>query len=547
MKSKMRVLALVLALILAVCALGACGSSQGGSEALASSEAAASSGSSQTAPAASSEAAAPAQSTEESGREHVTLKVFCYEWQSSENDAVAAAINDALPDWIDIEWQVCPSTEGWGAQERLLAADPSIHVFRLGASRFNQFLSQEYLADLTDYVTAPDFAEKYPYLAKRTDGLWDSAKATDGRIYALPADVEVGNWYGFSIRADWLEECGLEMPKTIEDMDNILKAFKERDPSKYTLIQYPDGIGSLAECILGAYNGTANAWYINDEGKLDYYLSKPGTKDYVAKVREWYELGYLNPEFVTYDTAEIVQDMTAENAGVVAAWCTNYIQPNISLREGDPNKRFEWVVMPLEGPAGAHVYSAAPVYSWFGCNINSTPDEIEAFLTVVDFFSSKEGDYLASLGIEGVNYTIDGDTIQTSEEHAYSRQFTTLCWDAEYLADKMTGTEYIDRQRIDNGEAMFMNPERQKCNVFDADCGLLYDYSTGENLYSDSNTAASTYISEFVYNMIVGNISLDEWDKYVQGAYDIGVAQMVKERNEQWAKYGSPGMWSPEG
>lgn len=536
MKTK-KVLAMLLALIL-VFSLVACSAKEEPS--------AAQSGQTSSETTAETSTDTSAEAPVEETREKITLKIFCYEWQSSENEVVAAAIEDALPQWIDIEWVICPSTEGWGAQERLLAADPTINSFYLGASRFNTFLANGYLADLTDYVTAPDFAEKYPNLAARTDGLWDSATSTDGRIYAIPSYTEVGNWYGISIRADWLEEAGLEKPTTIEELDNVLKVFKERDPSKYPLLQYPGGIGSLAQCILGAYNGTATAWWINEDGQLDHYINKPGTKDYVAKLKEWYDLGYLNPEFVTFDTAEITQAMTVGDAGVVAAWCTNYINPNIALREQDPNARFEWCVMPLAGPEGAHVYSSSPVYGWYGANVNMTPEEIEAWLTVLDFFSSEEGTYLGSLGVEGRNYSVDGETIQTSEEHAYSRQYSALTWDAAYLADKMTGTEYIDLQRIDNGEAMFMNPERQACNVFDADHGLLYDYSTGDNMYADANTASSTYISEFVYGMIVGEISLDEWDSYVQGANDIGVAQMIKERNEQWAKYGCPVNWSPD-
>ena len=534
---KMRkILALLLALVM-MFSLAACGAKE---EAPAEEEAP----TTEEAPAAEETPAEEAPTEEE--RELVTLKIFCYEWQSSENEVVAAAIEEALPEWIDLEWVVCPSTEGWAAQERLLAADPTINSFYLGGSRFNTFLSQGYLADLTDYVTAPDFAEKYPNLAARTDGLWDSATSTDGRIYAIPAYTETGNWYGICIRADWLEEAGLEKPTTIEELDNVLKVFKERDPSKYPLIQYGSGIGSLSQCILGAYNGTATAWWINEDGQLDHYINKEGTKDYVAKLKEWYDLGYLNPEFVTFDTAEITQDMTVGNAGVVAAWCTNYINPNIALREVDPNARFEWCVMPLEGPAGAHVYSGSTVYGWYGANVNMTPEEIEAWLTVLDFFSSEEGCYLGALGVEGRNYTVDGDTVTTSEEHAYSRQYSALIWEAPYTANLLTGTEYIDVQRIDNGEAMFMNPERQTCNVFDADTGLLYDYSTGDNMYADANTAASTYISEFVYGMIVGEISLDEWDTYVQGANEIGVAQMIKERNEQWAKYGCPVMWSED-
>ena len=531
-----KILALVLALIMVVSMFAGCGKT----EAPAKTEEPAKT----ETPAASTEKKEEAKEEKPAEKEKITLKIFCYEWQSSENEVVAAAIEEALPEHIDIEWVVCPSTEGWAAQERLLAADPTINSFYLGGSRFNSFLSQGYLADLTEYVTAPDFAEKYPNLAARTEGLWDSA-TIDGKIYAIPAYVEVGNWYAISIRADWLEEAGLEKPTTVEEMDNVLKVFKERDPSKYPLIQYGSGIGSMSNILLGAYNGTATAWWINDEGKLDHYINKPGTKDYVAKMKEWYDLGYLNPEFVTFDTAEITQDMTVGNAGVVAAWCTNYINPNIALREQDPNARFEWCIMPLEGPAGAHVYSSSPVYGWYGANVNMTPEEIEAWLTTIDFFSGEEGCYLGALGVEGRNYTVDGDIVTSSEEHAYSRQYSALIWEAPYTANLLTGTEYIDQQRIDNGEAMFMNPERQTCNVFDADHGLLYDYSTGENMYADANTASSTYISEFVYGMIIGEISLDEWDTYVQGANEIGVAQMIKERNEQWAKYGCPVNWSP--
>ena len=84
---------------------------------------------------------------------------------------------------------------------------------------------------------------------------------------------------------------------------------------------------------------------------------------------------------------------------------------------------------------------------------------------------------------------------------------------------------------------LLYSDEKMEHMVFSPDNNLIYDYSTGENQYSNLSTVASTYLQEMIVGMIVGDMSLDDWDAKIAELETIALNQMVKERNEQWAKF----------
>lgn len=60
------------------------------------------------------------------------------------------------------------------------------------------------------------------------------AKESDGKTYVVPqiwpeSPVNIGT--GFFIRLEWMEELGLEMPKTVEELYDVLVAFRDNDPA----------------------------------------------------------------------------------------------------------------------------------------------------------------------------------------------------------------------------------------------------------------------------------------------------------------------------
>ena len=86
---------------------------------------------------------------------------------------------------------------------------------------------------------------------------------------------------------------------------------------------------------------------------------------------------------------------------------------------------------------------------------------------------------------------------------------------------------------------VFFTDERLKQIYFEPDTGLVYDYSTGENQYNELNTTATTFIRELMIDIITGRESINNWDAKIAELEKIALNQMVKERNEQWAKYGN--------
>ncbi len=94
--------------------------------------------------------------------------------------------------------------------------------------------------DLVNYggqnkiIALDDLVEQYGYYSKQLLDKYDHAKgamtAADGHIYALPR-FENNAWtpYAPGINSDWLKNVGKEMPTTLEELYDVLKAFKEQD------------------------------------------------------------------------------------------------------------------------------------------------------------------------------------------------------------------------------------------------------------------------------------------------------------------------------
>ena len=470
--------------------------------------------------------------------EGAKIKAICYEQDSKDNDLVRETINEKLG--FEIEWLVCPASEGWAAQDRLLAADPTIDMFYLGTARMSEYLSKGYLMDITAYTDD----ERLPNIKEYSSPRLPGTAAPDGNYYGFPipgyGSYGSTNGYGLAIRQDWLKEANLEMPKTIDDLDKILAAFKEKNPSKYPLIE-EDGAngGSTSIVFARSFSESGMGWWIDesDGGKLKHWIQNPDYKKFVEKKKEWYDKGYLHPEFVTVGKDGPTQLMAASEVGVVAAWCTNPINPNVALMEEDPEARFDYIKGTLTGPAGGGLLGSAAANTFLGINVNSKyPD---ACAKAFDFFLTEEGTRLGAWGVEGTNYTTEGDTVNRAQgDHVYNNQYnpyTNQMWTTKY----QTGAHYTDTQYV-NWYNVFFSPERLEQVFFEPDCGLIYNYASGDNQYNELNTVANTYISEMIINMVTGKESLDNWDAKIAELEQIALNQMVKERNEQWESYGKP-------
>mgnify|MGYP000955465964 FL=1 len=137
----------------------------------------------------------------------------------------------------------------------------------------------------------------------------------DGNIYGFPSysdqiyDRWSGRWY---INKKWLDTLSLDIPKTTDDMYNILKAFKEQDPNRNNKEDEIPLIGSKSrsdqfpqKIIMNAfiYDDGNDRWLV-DNGKLDVAYNKEGWREGLRYMRKLCKESLFSPLTFSQDAAQ---------------------------------------------------------------------------------------------------------------------------------------------------------------------------------------------------------------------------------------------------
>lgn len=178
----------------------------------------------------------------------------------------------------------------------------------------------------------------------------------DGVLYAIG-----GGSYAYEhiltwVRQDWLEACELEMPKTVDDIANIVRTFQEKKPGGQETLGIPvtynnpiQGYNGSFELstVLYSTGGAPRQWVRGEDGEVVYGSILPGMKEGLAVLADWYEQGIIDKQFVTRTAAGTVEALVA--GGQVglwfAPWWTGYQVNDLSANE--PDAKLACVPAPL--------------------------------------------------------------------------------------------------------------------------------------------------------------------------------------------------------
>ncbi|OMD42311.1 hypothetical protein BSK56_25795 [Paenibacillus borealis] len=151
----------------------------------------------------------------------------------------------------------------------------------------------------------------------------------DGKVYGMPIAPNLTEGQVMLIRQDWLDKLNLKAPTTLDEFEKVIAAFTNDDPDgngkqdTYGFDfsgkdSYNTGWVSDSVMIFSAYTGKhlPGQWY-SEDGKLTYGSVSEGTKDALAKLRDWYSKGYLNKELATQGAWDALADFTEGKAGII--------------------------------------------------------------------------------------------------------------------------------------------------------------------------------------------------------------------------------------
>ena len=278
---------------------------------------------------------------------------------------------------ISIDWTTM--SESLGEQVNIRIAGDELPDAFMGVGFSNYDISR-YGDDGTFIDLTPYLTEEYmPNLSKILEENPDIRSAItmdDGYIYGLPAGERMGT-AGIGAAEDysiysvpqfaminkaWLDDLGLEVPTTLDELHTALKAFKDNDMSaKY----YGNAAGSTIPMSTGFDqwcwgqnifyagfgftnwpNDVCNDLVLTSDGTVKFMCVTDEYRDAVTYFHDWYAEGLMDIEMFSQSDTQLISKCSQGYVGVSTWW---YIEELMGDYADD------YVFLPiLDGPDGTH-------------------------------------------------------------------------------------------------------------------------------------------------------------------------------------------------
>ncbi|WP_194843395.1 extracellular solute-binding protein [Paenibacillus sp. B01] len=256
------------------------------------------------------------------------------------------------------------------------------------------------------------YGDRLHEIFQQRPDLRQSLTAPDGNLYALPAINECFHcWYAQKlwINTSWLDRLDLQMPKTTDELYQVLQAFKQKDPNGNGLqdeIPLSGAVNSWHSEITGflmsafIYNTDTNYFYINN-GRVGLAAVQPQWRDGLAYIHQLYSEGLIDPQVFTQSIDGLIETATRQD-DVLGAITIGHIRMAFNNGNNTRQSAYE-AVPPLIGPDG---YQAAGFFSsfdrsTFAITDKATETEAAAAMRLADFLLTEEATVRNEWGMEG--------------------------------------------------------------------------------------------------------------------------------------------------
>lgn len=246
---------------------------------------------------------------------------------------------------INIEWTTYNNSD-WGEQKALLFASndlPDAFFGSCGIEAADVNQNKANFIELTDLVNETNMPNLMAAMEKDSE-LKAAAYDRDGKIWSLPKKLPLrpeSSWEAY-INKDWLDNLGLEVPATLDELTAALKAFAaedadgDGDPSNeipYTSNKGDNLSGDLTHIL--RYFGLASNNYtsLSADGRIVFTPALENYKEAVAWMHDLYTSGVLDPEYFTQEESMYrnkIMNEGGSQVGLFYAWtCDAYAGNNI--------------------------------------------------------------------------------------------------------------------------------------------------------------------------------------------------------------------------
>ena len=297
----------------------------------------------------------------------------------------------------------------WSTQLNLLftVPDEMEHMILRNAIDVEEYgVTQGLLLPLDEYLTEEIMPNYVPRLSINNAG--DSIPASDGKTYSIGYLIAQNvnhnsTWY---INPELLKQVGKEVPTTIEEYTDVLRAFKAAG------VKYPYSASNGdhgAEHFWAQFSSFGvplqmyNFATITEGNKVTYIGDLPGFRAACETLHTWYAEGLMDPESLTQDSNVWANKV---NAGEVGSF--NYLRLiNTALANPDTIQHFK-SMLPPASEYGVTVPQILEIPT-AGAYLTKTNPNVEASLKWIDAQLETEMMMTASNGKMGEQMIINDE------------------------------------------------------------------------------------------------------------------------------------------
>lgn len=291
--------------------------------------------------------------------------------ENSQDNYVVRYMSDALN--VDYKQAFSVSGDEYTNKVSLTIAGGELpDTMTVNESQLRQLVAADMIEDLTDVMNTY-MSDGLRNLYETSGGYALESATFDGKIMAIP-NVNAGEDAipMLYIRKDWLDACGLEEPKTMEDIINIANTFKEKQMGgentcgllvQSEIVTVGNSMYGL-DAVFGLHKSFPELWYTQEDGSLIYGSVAPETKEALGQIQKMVADGTIEKEFAVRDQDKCNELVTSGKAGIFFACWWNLNWPLLDMIKADPSVEWKCYMVPLDedGKYNTHMMSPTTNY-----------------------------------------------------------------------------------------------------------------------------------------------------------------------------------------
>lgn len=456
---------------------------------------------------------------------------------------------------IKINWQYPPAGADQLQNFNLVVASgdyPDIIFYGAIMRDAERYMDEGVIRDLSDYMkdNSPAY---YKLLQDNPD--YDKAMRTDsGRYYGYGFFREDGGWndsyMGPLIRQDWLDELGLDVPETISDWDVVLKAFKDKYNAQFTS-SWNDRIavrtGGGLQGAFGAYGGLGYRMYVDDNGKTKLSQAQPEWKDYIAKLNEWWEAGYIDQDITNLDNNMVRTKAINGETGLIYTSMGQLSNLEADAIKNETGANWQGIQYP-KGEDGtlSMVFGGPGIGGVVSAITTSVKDDkkLETIMRALDYAYTEEGNLYWNYGKQGVSWDFDANgkpaytELVTGDPDGLNEAISKYggsTWSGSCIQETLLiYLKNTESSVAANDIWFYPNKDVTAKNNLPGSVTFTTDESNRKN---ELEGAIRTYVEEAAVKFMTGAEPMKNFDKYFSDLKKMGLEEMEGLYQDAYDRY----------